>query len=373
MNGADHKGSAYRYGTSELKHQAEQMYGGKIVLIGNQNMKAGDYAYINDTTRGLNGVIKIRECSHIINENDGYLTVITPGLYVEASQYTYSTLFTKLAMSSAIITNKILLETQSNLFAYNRTNTVSSMLGLFASRQMAEINDENTRFTAAYFTARFIQGAPTVAIGALSAAAFNALYRGLFFYNTAAYLASGFSSSVILETGKAAVAATNAATRSAVAALYDSLLIWGASQSGGFFGSVARTATNVLLRTGMTFLTVASSPGFPVILGAGIIGLAAYAKIEEIEQTREPIRMFPLLWNGAPYVAGIAGFEINTYTQSFKTNAKSNFEAASLVLDRVSNIADAEIDRNIIDTLNAINATSTVNITTVSTSGVKVQ
>ena len=373
MNGADHKIAAYRYGTSELKHQAEQMYSGKIVLIGNQNMKAGDYAYINDTTRGLNGVIKIRECSHIINENDGYLTVITPGLYVEASQYIYSTLFTKLAMSAAIITNKIVLETQSNLFAYNRTNTVSSMLGLFASRQMAEINDENKRFTAAYFTARFVQGAPTVAIGALSAASFTALYRGLFFYDTAAYLASGFSSSVVLEAGKAAISLANSATRSVVAGLYDSILVWGASQSGGFFGSVARTATNVLLRTGMSFLTLATLPGAPLAIGAGIIMLAAYAKIEEIEQTREPIRIFPLLWNGSPYIAGIAGFEMNTYFQSFKTNAKSNFEAASLVLDKVSNIADTEIDRNIIDTLNAINATSTVNITTISTSGVKVQ
>ena len=373
MNGADHKISAYRYGTSELKNQAERMYDGKIVLIGNQNMKAGDYAYLNDTTRGLNGIIKIRECSHIVNEHDGYITVITPGLYVEASQYVYSTLFTKLGMSAAVITNKILLETQSNLFAYNRTNTISTMLGLFTSRQMADINEENTRFTEKWLAARIVQGAPTAAIATLGAEAATALYRGLFFYDTAAYLASGFSSNVFLEAGKAAVSLANSSVRSVTAALYDSILIWGTSQSGGFFGSVARSAATILARTGMTFLTVATAPYIPVILGLAVIGLAAYAKVEEIEQTREPIRLFPLLWNGSPYIAGIAGFEVNTYLEGFKKNVDSNLDALSVVFDRVSAIKNAEIDRNIIDTLNAINATSAVNITTVSTSGVKVQ
>ena len=97
MPGIHEKYSAFMYGTSYLKKEAEKMYGGTITLTGNPCIKAGDYIYINDNLRRLEGVMKVRECKHFLNERVGYITEITPGLFVEPRNFIYSVLFLRLA------------------------------------------------------------------------------------------------------------------------------------------------------------------------------------------------------------------------------------------------------------------------------------
>ena len=127
---------ALLYATQELKKEMEKMYGGKILITGNPEMRAGDYAYIEDTDRNLAGVIKIRECQHHFSPTDGYVTEITPGLYVEATHFMWDDLFTQLNMASRLLSTKLSMEQTSNNIGNQVRDNYFEMLKI-----MQEIKD----------------------------------------------------------------------------------------------------------------------------------------------------------------------------------------------------------------------------------------
>lgn len=364
MNGCDHKFTAYRYGTAELKNQAEKMYQGKIVIIGNPNMKAGDYAYLADSFRGLNGIIKIRECSHIFNENDGYVTVITPGLYTEASMYNYSNLFTKLGIGWALISNKIKLETQSGYFDNKKMTTISSMLGLVQSRQIRDIMNSDKSLTArtmqfaapAAFTAFSIRMLYSFVQGALLPAEALAADAG-----PVRVLANAARNSTVKF-----VRAIPAVSRSLVEAAIHLTKI----EAGGFFGTVGKAASRVVLRTGLQIGSIALTNPVSsfLLLGVAFVGIAVHDTIVEIEQTREPVRLFPLLNNGSPYLGGISGFEMNSYIDSKFKNYETNMDAIITARDNV--VGQIFSGGNLYQLNNALEAKNTVSITSAGKSGI---
>lgn len=127
---------ALLYAIQELKKEMEKMYGGKILITGNPEMRAGDYAYIEDTDRNLAGVIKIRECQHHFSPTDGYVTEITPGLYVEATHFMWDDLFTQLNMASRLLSTKLSMEQTSNNIGNQVRDNYFEMLKI-----MQEIKD----------------------------------------------------------------------------------------------------------------------------------------------------------------------------------------------------------------------------------------
>ena len=110
MGGCHGNYLALLYATQELKKEIETMYGGKIVVTGNPNIRAGDYAYLEDLDRGMSGIIKVRECTHHFSANTGYTTEITPGLYAEATHFFWDDFFLELGAISKMVSTKINIE-----------------------------------------------------------------------------------------------------------------------------------------------------------------------------------------------------------------------------------------------------------------------
>lgn len=323
LNGCDHRPMAWRYGANELKKQMERMYDGKIVIVGNPNIKAGDYAYLSDSFRNLNGVIKVRECSHIMNEDDGYITVITPGLHVESSVYVYSNLFTKFGLAYTIAANKIKADAALNLTENKKLNYVSSMLGLITNyahvgKLLADDPKANGTLDRIKENTFAIATDPTTIIAGVTLALGNkvllAAGRGL------SVLGGVLAAEIGPFIAGLALAANGARTASALGIL-----------------------ANVVGRPGLLFAQIgAGILGAPlaalataVIVLTSVLIVAAMDKVDEINEARQPLVFMPLMNNGLPYQAGIVGFELNSYTDSFLDNAKRNFEAGKRVIGNV--------------------------------------
>ena len=94
---------AQRAASGYLINQLEKAYTGALIITGNAGVAPGDYAFLTDSSRGLTGVIKCREVHHVFTEEDGFITIITPGMYVEPATHLYSTLYFKLSMFYGVI------------------------------------------------------------------------------------------------------------------------------------------------------------------------------------------------------------------------------------------------------------------------------
>lgn len=92
------EGMAIKTGQGYLLEELEKMYTGSVIISGNPDVAPGDYAYISDSLRQMSGVMKCREVQHILTEDDGYITIITPGMFVEPATHLYSSLYIKLGM-----------------------------------------------------------------------------------------------------------------------------------------------------------------------------------------------------------------------------------------------------------------------------------
>ena len=98
---------AFCYGTTDLKKEAEKMYSGKILVVGNPTIKAGDYVFLDDSEKRMLGLVLVRECTHHFDDKRGFITEIVPGQYVEAANFLYSSLWFKLICCSKIATAKL--------------------------------------------------------------------------------------------------------------------------------------------------------------------------------------------------------------------------------------------------------------------------
>lgn len=363
MNACHQQFMAYRYGTTELIAEAEKMYDGKIIIVGNPYMKAGDYAYINDSYRGLNGIIKIRSCSHIINSKDGYITVITPGLFIEPRIYRYSNLYTKLGLAWTVAANKIKNDAKVNFFDTRKIKYVTSFMEILTNPLLAEqLNSSPLSYgnKSALALDLTLKALPGVIGGAALYRAFPWLTRQVI------SVAATISSSTL--GGAISTAATSARVSTA-------LILGARSLGGGALGFLSRVSLATLgglsagVQRGVSVAAiVAASPALvaagTTIIGATILAMYLYQTIEEINQTRQPIVMYPLLNNGIPYQAGLFGYEINTLNDSFglefnKTMSAINtiYKAARSEYLRSSESDNAKLEKTL-KYLNTINKTA---------------
>ena len=312
----DGQSMAWRYGISELKRQAEMMYSGRIVIVGNPYMKAGDYAYLNDSFRGLTGIIKIRECSHIFTEKDGYLTVITPGLYVEPKVFMYSYLYTKLGLAMAIAANKIKTDAATRFYDSRKIVYTSSILGVLSNK------DTRDAYFGSQIKGNLISGAisgVTLGVGgvilrnAIPTALRYLAIQGIGLYVNTAIAVSGTA------LGAAGGAGAGLLGRFAGGAVFRTALGMLAGASSGLVGIIAFLARFAL-----------STPA--AVIGAGIVMLYLYQTIEKINMTRQPLILLPLLNNGIAYQSGLFGYEINTKYDSIFSEIDKTQEAAQKLL-----------------------------------------
>ena len=347
MPGIHGKYSAFMYGTTELRRQTETMYGGSIIIVGNPCIKAGDVAYLSDNLKRMNGIIKVRECRHYFDESRGYITEITPGLFVEASSFIYSTLFLRLAFTARTLLANATLSTQ---IVANQAADFQSYMDYFKTLQpfvkpQRGFGDISQWVSTAW---KETGGTPVLGLaltglsayvmysvtGRIGSASFGYLSRrGILNAKDVASLRSAISS-MSLRSATAAKMFTKSASyfskiRTAskfgkIGMVFASLgsatggaAWWGATRS---LAAITRLASGALL----------SNPIGWLISIAGMVAWSFIgAKVQEAELTRQPLIVFPLLANGRPYTGGMTGYNYNTYWDSVKQNLATNWEQVS--------------------------------------------
>ena len=305
--------SAYVYGSTYLRKEAEKMYDGKIIIIGNQNMKSGDYAYIDDSSRGISGVVKVKECIHHFDTENGFVTEIVPGLYAESSHADYSLLFSKLQMAYSHVVAESRIKTRKSNKSNHSFAKSAFMLDLMGLSNHAEDSTDFLHLASQIFTT---EGAYAVAnTGGLVAGSYLGLRATLW---------------GLLNTPGRVGAVVGGATRSlqlAAAAGYigAEYLLGGAAAATGKLRSVSTVFS--VAKTGFKAARAFTPAGWAATIALSFVS----AKIEEITLTRQPIRMFPLIMNGKPYIGGMWGYQEN----DFWTDTLHNYEETSSNMLRI--------------------------------------
>lgn len=363
LNGCHGEYMAWMYGIQELKKQTETMYKGSITITGKADMRAGDYAYLEDADRGMSGVIKIRECTHQFSPEVGFITVITPGLHVECTQFYWSSLFTQLGMASKmtlmkadlsvnnlLTTNKVAESYYEYLKVIQNAQDMSMSNAFFGVGGMVAVSGVNM-----YLLSRLASKSSTLKKG-LTAAEFARYWDETAFL---ARTAGSYSKFLVTGTIEEALNARKMARQAEVARLAAN----GITMNPGVTANIAAKVKNISAMKNFGILKMAAKVPWSALKGVlgvgttiarGLLGMmaanpigaalyvvgtvmfaAVMSKFKEIGLTHNPLLMFPIMYNGKPYVAGISGYENNSILDGYITNLKrniNNFKKASHAL-----------------------------------------
>jgi hypothetical protein len=127
------------------------------------------------------------------------------------------------------------------------------------------------------------------------------------------------------------------ATGSSSIAFLEARIAQGAAVRGIGMLLARLAVTGLSMATGIAGALIAA----PVFIPGVIVGIAlmyTMAKVREIEATRQPLRLFPLLHNGSPYIAGLAGWNDNSYSESLALEARKSIAAAGKLINYGSDI-----------------------------------
>lgn len=352
MPGIHGKYSAFMYGTTELRRQAETMYGGNIVVVGNPCIKAGDFAYFSDNLRRFNGLIKVRECRHYFDESRGYVTEITPGLFVEASSFIYSALFLKLAftartaLANASLSAQIIANDAADFQQYmdyfqalqpfvkkdrgiGVTDTIDWFKMAVDETYGVPLAGVGLSALSVYSISRLVSGASRLTMNKLAA-------KGILNSKDLASIGKSISDLkyVSLKSATSAKMAVkslefvkNIKTASNLGKLGYAAAAFGTVSGAASWWAATRTLKAITMIAGAALM---SNPLGWVLRIAGQVALSfVFAKVQEAELTRQPLMVFPLLYNGRPYTGGMTGYNYNTYLESLKANFNENWAQVS--------------------------------------------
>ncbi len=82
-----HKYMAKQYATSLLLKALKEVYRGEITIIGNPNIKPYDIVLIHDDYSDLMGPVEVEQVIHRFSQDTGFVTEITPDLFVTANEW----------------------------------------------------------------------------------------------------------------------------------------------------------------------------------------------------------------------------------------------------------------------------------------------
>ena len=381
LNGCHEAYVAWMYGIQELKKQTEMMYTGYITITGKPDVRAGDYAYLSDTDRGFEGIIKIRECDHHYSRDTGYTTVVTPGLYVECTQFFWDTYFLKLGAVSKIAVMKMdmdvnsvqttsaaardysiyLKEVQSlqsrvvgdYLFGVVGAGFVASMAGflsytiLFRNNSLLSLKAISEGLgQAAQASTGYANYSKKVAMDAFGAG--KSKLKDVW---TAHRIANFRSTAVVIDpaTGKVSYGARVAdVTKRAVQAAKDVVTLARKGEPVVKRGRLLRYSGVVLRVVGSAMqmgfrvlnavrkIVVAHPLGALMNVIVEILLSTVVSKVSKLKHTHNPLILFPITYNGKPFLTGISGFDNESILRGMITNLKRNLtdiQKASYVLN----------------------------------------
>lgn len=344
LNGCNDKYMGWMYGINELKKQLETMYKGEIIVTGKPDMRAGDFAYIEDNDRGMSGVIKIRECHHHFSPSRGYITVITPGLHVECTQFYWSTLFTQLGMASKISLMKAELDVTNLLTTNKIADSYYDYLKVIQDSSNLSFSDTVVGLSGSFIVAG-ISGYTMLKMASKS----SYLKKGASakqvkaFFDTSgkvsryigSSMSSGLNSQVAkavssLETKIGSIQNKQVRVNSKIASRFSKNLAKVSKMKLGKYTRLPLRFVSTINGIGLTMLRgvvggIATNPiGALVVAIGAVIVSALISKFKELELTHNPLIMYPLVYNGKPYVAGISGYENNSIWEAWMSNLEKN-------------------------------------------------
>ena len=363
------------------------MYQGKILIVGNPTLKAGDYVFLDDSDRRLHGLVLVRECYHHFNDKVGFVTEIVPGQYVEAANFMYSSLWLNLICACKIVTSKMKTVVGSN-FSSEEFNMVSDYLTILrqAELEMDKVNSNPTdKEVAAIYAATvglsaYLVNSLANTIGmsgknsilkfagvqySSGAVGFSKNFYRIFVNRTDLWLWERARSKItqlaktqagkasmwankssldvrgIISQPKAIIASSKFMEKvNDIRANRKSGLVWKATKPILGLGTKATIeaakVTGRVLYSSMLAVTLSN----PLTIALDIILFAAIqygmAKVEENQLMRQPLLYFPIVRHGKPYVGGMAGVTRNSWLDSQKLEAgktiKEVQKAASILV-----------------------------------------
>ena len=295
--------SSFAYGSTYLRKEVERMYGGSLIILGHENVKSGDYISINDSSRGMSGIIKVRECIHSWDVNNGYVTEITPGLFAESSHSSYSILFPKLHMAYLPITEAVRQLSVSNGTGNQRFVDLA-LLSALAS--LGNDLTKNVKGGKLNILNNFILNGHTYNI----VGSYAAILAG------PAWIGYGLVKGI---PGTAAALRSTSALWASAASVTKGLQ--GAKLFVGAKG--AQSAASVLSFSGRAIGTLGGPLG--VIASSMVIG-ALSSSIREYTLTRQPVRIYPVSVDYKPYIGGIYGFNDGSAPMDVWRNITKNWD-----------------------------------------------
>lgn len=398
LSGCLEKYSAFLYGTTELKKEAEKMYQGKILIVGNPTLKAGDYVFIDDSEKRMHGLVLVRECYHHFDEKNGYVTEIVPGQYVEAANFLYSSLWLNLMCACKIVTSKMKSVVATN-FSADEFSMVSDYLTIIrqAELELDKIGSASDKEITAIYTA--VVGLSTYLVNSMArtlnignktsllkfvgvnyssgAWGFSKNFYRIFVNQTDKYLfnkmkdrlsnlaknqsgkisiwldKSKYDIRGVINQPKAIIASSTyiEKLKQAVSSR-KSGLVWKVSRP--ILGLSAKATLEAAKLTGRvlysTILAATVSNPFTILLDVIFFAAIQYgfAKVEENNLMRQPLLYFPLIRHGKPYVGGMAGVVRNTWANSqLKESQKTikEIQKASSILVGNNDVTNLSGDR----------------------------
>lgn len=387
LSGCIGKYTAFLYGTTDLKKEAEKMYTGKLFIIGNSDMKAGDYAFIDDSERRMHGMILIRECIHHFDEKHGFVTEIVPGQYVEAANFLYSSLWTKLMCCAKIATSCLKTNVGQN-FTAKDFNVVVDFLTLINQAEIAmdklnknkdATDTENNGWLpilgyggaatlAAYIVRNLyitlgIKTLWPLSVGSsLTRFTLNSARAYMKTFDSAlvkfardsvkfAYNGSSLQGNIVK--GKAYIGGSKFVAfmkEQAETRKLKSGIVW---RSTRIVGSVTgRTSLFVAKEVGRAVLATAwgaltSNPAGLVLDLVVMFAINwAFSKVQDMKLTRQPLLFFPIIRHGKPYVGGMSGIVRNTLTNSLLEEGgktiKEIFKASEIIVGNAKATGDGD-------------------------------
>jgi endonuclease YncB( thermonuclease family) len=291
--------TAARYGIVGLKYEMEKMYDGEIIILGNPEIRAGDIAYLDDSQKGLKGMIKIREAIHSFSPELGFVTLITPGVYIEPRKFTYSSLFPTLTMAYHKITTEAIRPAAAEA-TFN-----------FEKRTLFSLMSTRNGYTQPGILSAIGSDSGIIPAGGIEGL-ISGIVSGTSLYGTVTL------SSLLIPSSMSAVLATLGA--SAQVSLMGGIAQIGSGTIAGVAFGIGRS---ILSLGGMTLAAAFGYPGIAAVALMVIVGTAvSYSYVSLTSVTRQPLKIYPLMLNGQAYQLGITGAIFNTWADSVILDTK---------------------------------------------------
>lgn len=368
LSGCDGRYMSFRYGTAFLIAEAEKMYGGSIFITGNPLMKSGDYAYIQDETRMLFGMIKIRECIHHYDERNGFTTEITPGQFVEHAEFVRSTFFLRLGLAARSFMEEKSPEVLGGAYGSNTLQAAINYLTIQeqwsklsrskgSSFSLLNRNDPGlinstldtitddpllfagyslvgflTNITGYYALKYALPKGPLFRAGGIVSNFFvNSFSGALPGVSTLGSFLGGEITTIRTKLGVIRAGSSGVFSKTGQVA-------WNLARSAGRTSlGIGFRVTSSVLRTRLVGFAIANPVGILLTAITLLTMSWASARIQENKYTRQPALFYPLIQHGRPYVAGMTGAIRNTYWDSLEREGTITLTALKKAATIVNN------------------------------------